>query len=50
MQLSKRENEGDACSIGQQLREENIRYTNIVLQTPNAILLQFRDQDNADKA
>ncbi len=42
--------QGDISNMGQQLREQDIRYSNIALSGPNTVLLQFRDQNNTDKA
>jgi preprotein translocase subunit SecD len=37
--------EGDLRSFTDQLREEDIRYSNVSMQEPNTIALQFRDDD-----
>lgn len=42
--------EGDIRNMSDQLRSENIRYASVTQQPSNGILLQFRDQDNLDKA
>lgn len=42
--------EGDLRSFTDQLREEDIRYTNVSLQAPNTIALQFRDADTLKRA
>lgn len=48
--VMKARQQGDIGNMGQQLRGQDIRYSSIALQGPNAIVLQFRDQANADKA
>lgn len=42
--------DGDMRSFSDQLRAQNIRYTNISPQPPNMIALQFRDADSMNQA
>jgi preprotein translocase subunit SecD len=48
--LIKSQEESNARSMGDALREKNIRYTNISLEKENTITIHFRDADNYDKA
>lgn len=46
----KRRVEGDLNNIGQQLRNEHIRYSDVSRSGTNGIVLQFRAQDQLDNA
>lgn len=48
--LVKAREDGDVRSIGEQLREKNIRYSGIERLQPHGVLLRFRDADNLDRA
>lgn len=48
--LIKAREEGDVRSIGEQLREANIRYAGIERLQPHGMIIRFRDMDNLNNA
>lgn len=48
--LVKLRQDGDMRSIGDDLRNANVRYTSVTRIIPNGIAIHFRDSDNMDKA
>ena len=48
--LIKAREDGDVRSVGEQLREEGIRYAGIERLQPHGVLIRFRDSDNLSRA